>query len=119
MKTQESIEIGKRIKTVRQKLGLTQKEFGEKLGEWGITDRKGEKRGKEEAVVASWESGRNRPQDRILKAIHDNAVIDGCYVKIEYLLAEESGMLEEKRHSIREFTTDELLAELKRRIEAP
>lgn len=119
MKTQESIEIGKRIKNVRQKMGLTQKEFGEKLGEWGITDRKGETKGKSEEIVASWESGRNRPMNKVLKAIHDNAVIDGCYIKLEYLLAEESGMLEEKRHSIREFTTDELLAELKRRTEAP
>lgn len=119
MKTSESIAIGERIRIVRQRLGLSQKEFGELLGEWGITNRKGNVKGKEEAVVASWESGRNRAPNKVLKAIHDHALIDGCYIKWEYLLAEESGMLEEKRHSIREFTTNELLAELKRRTEAP
>lgn len=118
MKTDESVAIGKRIKTIRQKLGLTQKEFGALLGDCGITDKAGENKGKSEEVVASWESGRNKAPIKVLKVIHDNVLIDGCYVRLEYLLGEDNIMLEEKRHSIREFTTDELLAEIKRRIEA-
>lgn len=118
MKTEESIVIGARIKVIRQRLGLTQTEFGSMLGNFGITDKAGESKGKSEAIVASWESGRNKAPAKVLKAIHDNVVIDGCYIRFEYLTGEDDVMLEEKRHSIRDFTTDELLAEIKRRMEA-
>lgn len=50
MKKKEDINIGKRIKDIRSKLGLNQKEFSDKIGS-------------RVSALSNWENGRNKPND--------------------------------------------------------
>lgn len=88
MKTEKSIICGKHIRAIRHYLGLTQEEFGNKLGEWGITDKKKESFGKAPEIVASWESGRNQVPNNVLRAIQENVLFEGERISWAYLSGE-------------------------------
>lgn len=84
MKTEKSVICGKHIRFIRNYLALTQAEFGEKLGEWGIKDKSGSP-GKTAEIVASWESGRNQVPNKVLRAIYDNVKYNGKTIQWAYL----------------------------------
>ena len=88
MKTEKSILCGKRLKHLRTYLGLSQEEFGKKLGEWGVQDRTKSSVGKSAEVVASWESGRNQIQASVIRAIVDNCTYEGEQILFSYLNGE-------------------------------
>lgn len=87
MRTEKSVICGKHIKIIRRYLGLTQEEFGRKLGEWGITDKTGNL-GKAPEIVASWESGRNQVPNSVLHAIYENVSFKGNKIQWAYLVGE-------------------------------
>jgi len=70
--------IGERIRLIRKKLGLTQKEFGERIG---VIDR----------LVSKWEKGLNEPTSKSLKAIAQE-----FNVNLHWLLTGEGEMFIDK-----------------------
>lgn len=80
---------GSHLKTIRQYCGMTQTEFGEALGEYGITSRDGSLPGKDEKIIASWESGRRDIPTKVLKAIQKNILYEGYPIRWEYLIGQD------------------------------
>lgn len=65
------VEVGKRIFTIRKSLGLTMKEFGERLGKPIASD----------SIVSRWEKGKSLPNNERLKKIAELGE-----TTVEYLL---------------------------------
>ncbi len=79
---------GLHIKRIRNYCGMTQVEFGEALGEWGITSGDGTT-GKDAKIIASWESGRRDAPNKVLKAIQDNVLYENHPIRWEYLIGQD------------------------------
>lgn len=79
---------GLHLKRIRKYCGMTQAEFGEILGAWGITSRVGIP-GKDEKIIASWESGRRDIPDKVLRAIKENVLYEGFPIRWEYLIGQD------------------------------
>lgn len=79
--------MNERIKALRQKLGLTQKEFGDSIQV-------------KQSTIATYENGRNEPVDSVLKLI---CIVHG--VNEEWLKTGDGEMFEER-------TASEKIAEL-------
>ena len=92
------VEVGARIKNIRLNKRLTGTEFGKLID----NANKG--------LVSAWEKGRSLPGSRRLGIIADFAGIS-----IHQLLF---GTAEEIESTLANFTTDQLLDEIKRRLNA-
>lgn len=104
MKTERSILCGKRIREIRNYLGLTQEQFGDELGRWGIKDRSGNP-GRSADIVASWESGRNQVQTDVIRAIIDNVSYYGLPIQFSYLSG-ESDYITQSPQAIIKYSSD-------------
>ena len=89
---------GEKAKAFRKSLGLTQKEFTEWIAGHGIKLYKPE-------MVAAWENGRRYVPIKVQALIEIE-----CEDEKEFLYRS-------RKSELADYTTDELLAELKRRIE--
>lgn len=67
-----SYELGQKIMSIRNDLGLTQNEFGQ------LIDKKNQVKKVKSGTVGNWEQGRNKPNKRRLAIIADlgNITID-------------------------------------------
>ena len=89
------VKSGKRIKEMRKRAGMTQAQLAELLG---VTLR----------AVQYWEAGKTVPTIEMLKRISEV-----CNCTQSWIEDDESGL---KTEMLRNFTTDELLEEIRRRI---
>lgn len=90
---------GKRLKRLREKLRLTQKEFAEKLGY-------------SQAYIAELEKGKKEPSRKFLQQLKSQYAIN-----IEWILFGEGPMFREEERNLQE-RIQELEAELKKMEEA-
>ena len=74
---------GERLKEIRKMLGLSQKRLGLWLSAKGVTNNCGEPY--KEITVASWENGRRKIPEEVMKAISENVNINGHNVQTSYL----------------------------------
>lgn len=91
------------LRDFRENIGLSQNEFSIWLCEHGVTGRNGEPY--DPKTIAAWENGRRNVPQKVLNLTNMDIAeaINVNYIKNKETLAD--------------YTTDELLAEIKRRIE--
>lgn len=92
------VEVGARIRVIRLSRGLTMREFGNHIFNAADT------------LVSRWESGKSLPN-----AKRTEAIANFGEMTVEELL---HGKREEVEATLANFTTDELLDEIKRRLNA-
>lgn len=90
---------GEHLKEIRKMLGLSQKKLGLWLSAKGVTNNCGEPY--KEITIASWENGRRKIPEEVMKAISENVNINGHKVQASYLHGSDKYMT----------SSDELLQE--------
>lgn len=64
-----AVKIGKRIKTIRESIGMNQKEFGQLIGMLRIP------------TISDWEKGKHKPSDRNIEKIANATGYEIAYIK--------------------------------------
>lgn len=98
MEKANPIEVGHRIRQIRLSLNMTQKEFGEILGDTG---------GRVKSAVSNWELGRNNPSAKRL-----NLIANIAGITVDELLHGKQAA----KDYLSRFTNEQLLKEIERRL---
>ena len=97
---EKNINAAEEVRAFREYLGLTRKEFADWLSQFNVIGRNGTLYSVK--TIEFWERGKRSVPEKVLRVIERNAPLEA-----------------DKLYSrqLKDYTTDELLAEIKRRIE--